>query len=79
MWPGWRDELESNRWHWEKRWARKLAVVFIQPELAEGETAVSSPESRLTNVEILSIETYPATMEPLLRVALRQERTNGRA
>ncbi len=36
MWPGWREELESNRWHWGKRWARTLPVVFIQPELRRG-------------------------------------------
>ena len=72
MWPGWREELESNRWHWGKRWARKAPVVFIQPELTEGETADANPESRLTNVEILSIETHPSAPESLLRVGLRQ-------
>src|SRR5215472_18559356 len=72
MWPGWREELESNRWHWGKRWARKFPVVFIQPELTHGEPAVSSPESRLGNAEILSIETYPAEAESLFGVGLRQ-------
>jgi hypothetical protein len=55
MWPGWPNELESNRWHWSKRWARWLPVVLIQPELAPGKPALAVPEKRLANVELLSM------------------------
>lgn len=72
MWPGWREELESNRWHWGKRWARRLPVVFIQPELAEGQTASASPEPRLENIEILSVEAQSAVAESLWSIGLRQ-------
>jgi glycosyltransferase involved in cell wall biosynthesis len=72
MWAGWRDELESNRWHWGKRWAATLPVVFIQPELRVGELAEASPEPRLANVEILSVEANSSHPESLLRVGLRQ-------
>lgn len=72
MWAGWRDELESNRWHWGKRWAGTLPVVFIQPELREGEAAEANPELRLANVEILSVEAPSSDPGSLLRVGLRQ-------
>jgi glycosyltransferase involved in cell wall biosynthesis len=72
MWAGWRDELESNRWHWGKRWANVRPVVFIQPELREGEAAGASREPRLANVEILSIEAHSSDPGSLLRVGLRQ-------
>jgi glycosyltransferase involved in cell wall biosynthesis len=72
MWPGWREELESNRWHWGKRWARRLPVVFIQPELAQGEAASANPELRLHNIEILSVEARSAEPECIWSVGLRQ-------
>ena len=72
MWAGWREELESNRWHWGKRWAGALPVIFIQPELREGQAADANPEPRLANVEILSIEEHSSDPEVLLIVGLRQ-------
>jgi glycosyltransferase involved in cell wall biosynthesis len=72
MWPGWRDELESNRWHWSKRWARRLPVVLIQPELAAGEAVCAIPEPRLENVELLSIEQRSVTAQDWLVTGLRQ-------
>jgi hypothetical protein len=56
MYPGWREELESNRWHWSKRWGQRLPVVMIQPELPAGKPARIYAEQRLANVEILMIE-----------------------
>ena len=56
MFPGWRDEMRSNRWHYASRWARRLPVVLIQPELlpcdrwSSGET-----ETRFENTHILPI------------------------
>ena len=72
MWPGWRDQLESNRWHWGKRWAQRLPVVFIQPELATGLKWRAQPEDRLDNVVLLSIENASSDLSRLLLVGLRQ-------
>jgi glycosyltransferase involved in cell wall biosynthesis len=72
MWPGWRDQLESNRWHWGKRWAQRLPVVFIQPELATGLKWLAQPEDRLDNVVLLSIESASSDLSRLLLVGLRQ-------
>lgn len=72
MWPGWRDELESNRWHWSKRWAQRLPVVLIQPELPVGEPARAVPEHRLANVELLSVEKQSDDARDWLASGLRQ-------
>jgi glycosyltransferase involved in cell wall biosynthesis len=72
MWPGWPNELESNRWHWSKRWARWLPVVLIQPELAPGKPALAVPEKRLANVELLSIEGQSLDARDWLVIAARQ-------
>jgi glycosyltransferase involved in cell wall biosynthesis len=72
MWPGWRDQLESNRWHWGKRWAQRLPVVFIQPELAAGVPWRAEPEGRLANVTVLSIQTGASHADDLLSVGLKQ-------
>jgi glycosyltransferase involved in cell wall biosynthesis len=72
MWPGWRDQLESNRWHWGKRWAQRLPVVFIQPELAAGVPWRAEPEGRLVNVTVLSIQTGGSHADDLLSVGLKQ-------
>jgi glycosyltransferase involved in cell wall biosynthesis len=71
MWPGWRNELESNRWHWSKRWSQRLPVVLIQPELPFGKAARSEPERRLRNVELLSINRH-AKDSDWLAVGLKQ-------
>ena len=52
IWPGWRGQLESNRWHWGKRWALKLPVVFIHPELPAGVPSHVEPEGRLENSKV---------------------------
>jgi glycosyltransferase involved in cell wall biosynthesis len=72
MWPGWRDELESNRWHWSKRWAQRLPVVLIQPELPEGIPGRSALEARLPNVEILSVQRTSRNPRHRLTDGLRQ-------
>jgi len=72
MWPGWRDQLESNRWHWGKRWGQRLPVIFVQPELLPGEKSRLEPETRLENVSILSIESATPNITDLLAVGLRQ-------
>jgi glycosyltransferase involved in cell wall biosynthesis len=72
MWPGWRTELEANRWHWGKRWAERLPTVFIQPELPCGTRWQTAPEPRLANVELLSIEASSMVSDEWLGVAVRQ-------
>jgi len=72
MWPGWRAEMESNRWHWSKRWAQRLPVVLIQPEMAVGKSFRAVPEQRLANVELLSIEGQSQNTEDWLAIGMRQ-------
>ena len=72
MWPGWQNELELNRWHWSKRWAQRLPVVLIQPELLAGEPASAVPEKRLANVELLSVENQSEDIRDWLAIGLRQ-------
>src|SRR5262249_44605640 len=55
MWPEWRTELRSNRWHFARRWARLRPVVMIQPERASRESSTVEPEPRIDNCQILSI------------------------
>jgi glycosyltransferase involved in cell wall biosynthesis len=64
LFPGWRNEVQYDPWHYAQRWARDVPVVLVQPELPPGAPVTSEPERRLENVEILSIEeqTYPACL-----------------
>lgn len=55
MFPGWRDELRSNRWHYARRWARYIPVVLVQPERRVRGGWVAAKETRIPNVEVLSI------------------------
>ena len=58
MWPGWKDELRSNRWHYATRWSQVAPVVLVQPDLPPSETeeGISEPEPRIRNCRILHIE-----------------------
>ena len=58
MWPGWKDELRSNRWHYATRWSQVAPVVLVQPDLPPSETreGVFEPEPRIRNCRILHIE-----------------------
>jgi glycosyltransferase involved in cell wall biosynthesis len=63
MWPGWKSELRSNRWHYATRWARHLPVTLVQPDLAalqrDGEP---EPEPRIPNCRVLHVR--PSAYEP---------------
>jgi Glycosyl transferases group 1 len=72
IWPGWRAQLESNRWHWGKRWGSRLPVVFIQPELATGVSSHAEPEGRLENVTLLSVEEHSWDPALLFTIGFRQ-------
>jgi glycosyltransferase involved in cell wall biosynthesis len=58
MWPGWQDELRSNRWHYATRWSQVAPVVLVQPDLPPSHTGkgISKPEPRIPNCRILHIE-----------------------
>ncbi len=72
IWPGWRAQLESNRWHWGKRWGLRVPVVFVQPEMATGVSWHAEPEGRLENVTLLSVETHSWDPALLFTIGLRQ-------
>ena len=56
MFPGWETELQSNRWHFASRWARRVPVVLVQPvHHATGPLPSSRVEPRIPNCRILSI------------------------
>src|SRR5262245_46426743 len=55
MWPGWRTELRSNRWHFARRWARLRPVVMIQPELPADRAVIAEPEPLIENCQVLSV------------------------
>ena len=55
MFPGWKNELRSNRWHYAKRWARHRAVVLVQPDQPKGRFGIPEPELRIPNCTILSV------------------------
>jgi glycosyltransferase involved in cell wall biosynthesis len=56
MFPGWKIELRSNRWHYATRWARHLPVTLVQPDLVgwqrDGEV---EKEPRIRNCRILHV------------------------
>jgi hypothetical protein len=57
MFPGWKDELQANRWHYAVRWARKLPVALLQPDQLEPDLkGISEDESRIPNSRILHIK-----------------------
>jgi glycosyltransferase involved in cell wall biosynthesis len=58
MWPGWKQELRSNRWHYAKRWSHAAPVVLVQPDLSPNEdgAAESELEPQIPNCRILRIE-----------------------
>ena len=58
MWPGWKDELRSNRWHYAMRWSHVAPVVLVQPDLPPSHfgDGITVPEPRIPNCRILHIE-----------------------
>jgi hypothetical protein len=65
MSKGLHEELESNRWHYARRWARHLPVTLVQP----GDTLrfpEAEPLPAIPNCEILPIaRPNPAAADPL--------------
>ncbi len=56
MFQGWDRELESNRLHWARRWARRVPVVLVQPDRTTGSAGPDGArvEPRIPNCSILS-------------------------
>jgi glycosyltransferase involved in cell wall biosynthesis len=65
MYEGWREELESNRWHYARRWARHLPVTLLQPRQRMPRRQQAAPAPGIENCEILPVlqprgePTYP--------------------
>ena len=55
MYAGWECELESNRWHYARRWAKHFPVTLLQPEQRFGNVEEAAPAVDIDNCEILSI------------------------
>ena len=56
MFPGWRSELRSNRWHFASRFARHLPVVLVQPtQSARKRRATSEAEGRIDGARVLHV------------------------
>ena len=55
MYDGWTEELESNRWHYARRWARQLPVTLLQPSqrVPRRPHAVAAP--KIDNCEVLPV------------------------
>jgi hypothetical protein len=53
--PGWEKELRANRWQFAVRWAKRKPVVLVTPNKKHG-AAVSTPEPRIPNCRILSVQ-----------------------
>ena len=55
MYDGWEQELESNRWHYARRWARHFPVTLLQPRQRFGSIEDAVPTATIENCEILPI------------------------
>lgn len=55
MYDGWSEELESNRWHYARRWARHLPVTLLQPRQRMPRRQKAGAASGIDNCEILSV------------------------
>lgn len=53
MFPGWEDELRSNRWHYATRWAKHLPVILVQESPLENWG--TEKEERIENCRILRV------------------------
>ena len=64
MYDGWHEELESNRWHYARRWARHLPVTLLQPRQRTPRRQAAAAAA-IDNCEVLPVlrpsgeTTYP--------------------
>jgi glycosyltransferase involved in cell wall biosynthesis len=67
MYDGWREELESNRSHYARRWARHLPVTLLQPRQRMPRRQNASPADGIDNCEVLPVlQSRGETTYPLL-------------
>jgi glycosyltransferase involved in cell wall biosynthesis len=55
MFEGWKNELQSNRWHWASRWARHLPVVLVQPVHRSRRPYAAESEPRIPGCRVLEV------------------------
>ena len=66
MFDGWQKELESNRWHYARRWARHLPVTVLQPSQRLPRRKDATASATIGNCEILPVvQTRGDTTYPL--------------
>jgi glycosyltransferase involved in cell wall biosynthesis len=63
---GWQKELESNRWHYARRWARHLPVTLVQPQQRLPRHQDARAATAIDNCEVLPVlQTRGAATYPL--------------
>jgi glycosyltransferase involved in cell wall biosynthesis len=55
MYDGWHDELESNRWHYARRWARHVPVILLQPGQRIPRRQDAAAATAIDNCEVLPV------------------------
>ena len=72
MFPGWKTEFRSNRWHYASRWAQHLPVTLVQtwPDTARLD-ADAEDEPRIPGCRILQIAANPEPDASALRGLLQ--------
>jgi glycosyltransferase involved in cell wall biosynthesis len=69
MYDGWEQELESNRWHYARRWARHFPVTLLQPRQRFGRFKTADATEAIDNVEVLTILEPGRVTTPLRALA----------
>lgn len=74
LFPGWKNEFRSNRWHYASRWARHLPVTLVQPwpDVGPLQSAVEE-EPRIQGCNILHVACNPEQGGSFLRGLLQAE------
>lgn len=72
MFPGWKNEFRSNRWHYASRWAPNLPLTLVQPwpDIERLEASVEA-EPRIPGCNILHVASNPEHGGSLLRGLLQ--------
>lgn len=55
MYDGWHAELESNRWHYARRWAQHVPVTLLQPAQRMPRRQDAAPATAIDNCEVLAV------------------------
>lgn len=71
MFDGWQTELQSNRWHYSRRWARHLPVTLLQPSQHTPGRTEAYTSRTVPNCEILPIADSVAEDESVVRAVVQ--------